>query len=128
MATLFVADRPIQLSVAWAVERTARCEAQMWALALELLRRGTDVVFDVGLSKRDHRDRFRARAAEVGAATKLHYLDVDARERRERIRLRNEQRSGTFSFEVTDAMFDFMERAFEAPSDDELYEAMIVCF
>jgi predicted kinase len=128
MACLFLADRPAELSMTWAIERAARCEVQIWRVADQLLAGGTDVVFDVGLSKREHRDRFRMRAAQVGASSKLHYLDVDADTRRERVRLRNEQRAGTFLFEVTDTMFNFMENLFEAPGDDELYGAMIVCF
>jgi predicted kinase len=128
MANLFVADRPDPLSLAWAVERTARCERQMWAAADQLLARGVDVVYDVGLSKREHRDRFRARAAQVGAETKLHYLDIDADTRRERVRRRNEDVANETSFFViTGPMFDWMERWFEAPDDDELYGAMIVC-
>lgn len=127
MVNLFLPDRPAALSLPWAIERTARCETQMWAIADPLLARGTDVVFDVGLSTREHRERFRMRAAQVGAESKLHYLDVDADTRLERVRRRNEDKSGAFSFEVTDAMFHFMENVFEAPGDDELYGAMIVC-
>jgi predicted kinase len=127
MATLFLPDRPEPLSLEWAVERTARCEAQIWSLVDQLLVRGTDVVLDVGLSRRAHRDRFRQRALEVGAECKLHYLDVDVETRRTRVRRRNVERSGSYSFEVTDPMFEWMERWFEAPSDDELYDGMIVC-
>jgi predicted kinase len=128
LAHLFVADRPADLGMDWVVERVARCEAQMWRIADQNIARGVDVVFDVGLSKREHRDRFRMRAAEGGAASKLHYLDVDMAVRRERVRQRNVEETGTFAFEVTDSMFDFIERTFEAPGDDELFEAMIVCF
>jgi predicted kinase len=127
IASLFLPDRPAQLSLAWAVERAARCEEQMWAVADELVARGTDVVFDVGLSRREHRDRFRSRAAQAGASCKLHYLDVDVQSRRARVGRRNAERTGTFRFEVTDEMFEFMENGFEAPTDDELYDAMIVC-
>jgi predicted kinase len=128
MANLFLADRPEQLSLAWAVERTARCEMQIWAVADQLLARGIDVVLDVGLSKREHRDHFRTRAAQVGAQSKLHFLDVDPQTRRDRLRLRNEKpQIGHPSLQVTDAMFDWMERWFEAPDDDELFGAMIVC-
>jgi predicted kinase len=128
MANLFVPDRPQELTLAWAVERTARCEAQIWVVADQLLRRGVDVVLDVGLSKRQHRDRFRTRAAQVGAESKLHYLDVDAHTRRERVRLRNETPQASWpALIVTEAMFDWMEGSFEAPDDDELYQAMIVC-
>src|ERR1700690_97455 len=127
MVSLFLADSPAQLSSAGAVERASRCEAQMGSIADQLIARGVDVLFDVGLSRREHRDRFRMRAARAGANSKLHYLDVDAETRRERMRLRNTQGSGTFAFEVTAEMFDYMENLFEAPDDDELHEAMIVC-
>jgi predicted kinase len=127
MTNLFLPDRPAELTLAWAVERTARSETQIWAVADQILARATDVVLDVGLSKRQHRDRFRLRAGQVGAQSKLHYLDVDAQTRRERIHLRNGKETGQRSLVVTDAMFDWMERGFEAPDDDELYGAMIVC-
>ena len=128
MVNLFLPDCLEQRSLAWAIERTARCEMQMWAIADQLLARRIDLIFDVGLSKREHRERFRLRAAQVGADPKLHYLDVDAVTRRERVRRRNEQADGAGPLFVTDAMFDWMDGSFEAPDDDELYEAMIVCF
>src|SRR5579884_1849489 len=127
MAGLFRAAAPEPPSLPWALERTARCEAQMWTVADQLIARGVDVVFDVGLARRDHRDRFRMRAAQTRAENKLHYLDVSADVRRARVRERNRQKTGTYRFEVTDAMFDWMESWFEPPTDDELYGAMIVC-
>lgn len=127
MWNLFAGDQPEPLSLEWAVERTARCEAQMWTIADQLLALGIDVVFDVGLSTRAHRDRFRTRAAQAGAS-KLHYLDVDRETRRERVRQRSaDPASGNSSIVVTEAMFDWMDRCFEAPDDDELYGAMIMC-
>ena len=57
MTNLFLPDRPAELTLAWAVERTARSETQIWAVADQILARATDVVLDVGLSKRQHRDR-----------------------------------------------------------------------
>jgi predicted kinase len=127
MACLFVPDRPEAASLEWALERTARCEEQMWTVAEPLLARGVDVVFDLGLSRRDHRDRFRSRASQNAAAIKMHYLDVPRETRRARIEARNAQPSTTGSSIVTDAMFDWMEQWFELPSDDELYGAMILC-
>jgi predicted kinase len=127
MATLFWRDAKPGATLDWALERTVRCETQMWAVAEPLLARGVDVVFDVGLSRREHRDRFRFRALQLGAEVKLHYLDVGPDTRRSRVRQRNTDRSSTYIFPVTDEMFDFMESYFEAPSDDELYSAMIVC-
>jgi predicted kinase len=127
MATLFGADWPNPASLAWTLERSARCEAQMWALAEQLIARGADVIFDVGLPRREQRDRFRMRALQTVAPSKLHYLDVEKETRRDRIRKRNESRGATYSFRISEEMFDFMEGWFEVPSDDELYGAMIVC-
>jgi predicted kinase len=127
MANLFVADRPPVPDMRWAFERTARIETQIWSVADTLLARGVDVVFDLGISRRDHRDRFRARASSTPASIKMHYLDVPRETRRARVRARNEQRSTTYAYEITDATFDMMEQWFELPSDDELYGAMIVC-
>ena len=127
MVNLFLSDRPEPMSIAWAVERTVRCEQQMWAIGDQLLSHRIDVVFDVGLSKREHRERFRARAAQAGADSKLHYLDVDSDTRRERVRERNKQAAQQAALIVTDAMFDWMDRSFEEPDEDELIGAMIVC-
>ncbi len=126
MASLFMADAPPTPDLTWALERTARCEAQMWLLAEQLLARGSDVIFDVGLSKREHRDRFRARAAQMGVAARLHFLDVDVETRRARVHRRNAEKSASYSFEVSDAMFDFMEGWFERPSAEELGGAEVV--
>jgi predicted kinase len=127
MASLFWADAPPQPTFVWALERAERCEKQMWAVAEPLLARGVDVVFDVNPAQREHRDQMRFRALQLGAEPKLHYLDVDREARRERVRRRNEARTGTYVFWVTDEMFDYMDNSFEPPSDDELYNAMIVC-
>lgn len=124
MALLFLADRPEPPTLAWAVERTARCEAQIWSLASEILARRMDIVLDFGFSRRDHRDDARMRAVRMGAEVKLHYLDVEQETRRDRIKQRNSTNTGAYT--LTDAMFEWMEQAFEVPSDDELVEAMIL--
>ena len=126
MATLFHPDRPASHGFEWALERMLRIEAQMWHVAEPLLARGVPVVFDSGLPRSEDRDRWRWHALEIGGSPKLHYLDVDIDLRRSRVRKRNEERGPTFAFEVSDAMFDYMEGWFEAPTDDELYEAMVV--
>jgi predicted kinase len=126
MATLFVTDRPDPPSVAWALERLERCERQMWLLAQQLIERDIDVVFDLGLSTRDQRERMRMLVAQTRAESKLHYLDVSVETRRSRVLQRGAQTRGQ-SFEISRPMFDAMESYFEPPTDDELYGAMIVC-
>lgn len=124
IAALFLPDRPNPPSLAWAVERTARCEKQIWSLTSELLARRVDVVLDFGFSRQSQRDEARTRALQSGADVKFHYLDVEPETRRERIAKRNSQNNG--SYELTDAMFDWMESVFEVPTDDELIDAMII--
>jgi predicted kinase len=127
MLNLFVADRPESLSLEWALARIERCEMQMWALANQLIARNIDVVFDLGLSRRDSRDRIRTLTAQTRAESKLHYLDVGVETRKARVLERLKQKAGTGSFEIDGATFDMMERFFEPPSDDELDGAMILC-
>ncbi len=117
MKVLFEMDAPQPPERAWTLERAARCEAQMWLVADSLLARGADVVFDVDLATVSHRDAFRSRIAHTRAETKMHYLDVGQETRRARV----------LATGVTQADFDLMDRRFEAPSDDELSGAMIVC-
>jgi predicted kinase len=126
MATLFIVDRPEPPTMEWALERLERCERQMWMIAQQLIERGVDVVFDVGLSTRDQRERMRMLVAQTRAECKLHYLDVSVEKRRSRVLARGGETRG-HSFEISQAMFEAMERYFETPTDDELYGAMIVC-
>lgn len=126
MKNLFVADLTKPHGADWFLQRTARCEVQMWGLAGAIIERGVDVIFDVGPHRLEDRDRCRGRGMQTTGAVKLHYLDVDAETRRARVRRRNIERGATYAFEVTDAMFDFLDRRFEPPAADELYGAMIV--
>jgi predicted kinase len=125
MVNLFHPDRPPAHGFEWALERMLRCEKQMGSFADPLIARGLNVVFDVGLPRLEDRDRWR-RAMGTAGTPKLHYLDVDIDTRRERVRRRNVERGPTYSFYVSDAMFEYMEGWFEPPTDDELREAMIV--
>jgi len=127
LLNLFMADRPQTSSLDWALARIERCETQMWALADQLIARDIDVVFDLGLSRRESRDRIRTLTAQTRAESKLHYLDVGVETRRARVLERLKQRAAAGSFEINGAMFDMMERFFEPPSDDELDGAMILC-
>jgi predicted kinase len=127
IANLFLADRPNPASLDWALQRIDRCERQMWTVADQVIARGVDVVFDVGLSTLDQRDRFRMRAAQTAAESKLHYLDVSRGTRRARVLKRGQTGSRPHALDVTEAMFEAMEGLFEPPTDDELYGAMIVC-
>lgn len=120
MTALFEPDHPKPLQFEWMMERMNRCEAQMWAVALQMSALGTPIVVDCGLTSQAHRARWAMLAADAGLSVQLHHLDVDADERWRRVQSRNAQRGPTYRLEVTREMFDFVETLWEPPSDDEL--------
>jgi predicted kinase len=122
MTALFWMDEPTKSNLPWALERIERCEDQVWKLIAQLAARG----LDLGLSRRDHRDKQRVRARALGVATTLHFLDVARATRTARVEKRNEEKKESFAFEVTEGMIEFMEGYFEAPEGDELDGAVVV--
>jgi predicted kinase len=64
-------------------------EELQWQQALRLLEHGVSVIAESAGWRREPRDRRRATAAELGARTELHVLDVPLAERWRRIEHRN---------------------------------------
>lgn len=120
MVRLFGEDAPKNLTPAWFVPRVSRCEAQMWAMALQLGKRGIPSILDLGFQKREHRQRFASLIRTSGFSVKLHVLDVDASVRWERVQARNTDLGKTFSMEITRNMFDYIEGIWERPSRKEV--------
>ena len=120
MTTLFGPDQPTPLQFEWMMERVNRCEAQIWAVALQAIALDTPIVVDCGLTRETHRSKWAKLAADAGFPVRLHHLDVDAEERWRRVQGRNAERGPTYRLEVTREMFDFVETLWEPPSDDEL--------
>jgi ribonuclease HI/predicted kinase len=126
MKGLFSPDQT-GLAFEWMMERVERCEAQIWNLARQALAIGTPVVLDLGFAVRQQRERFGGLALEQNAKVEVHFLEVAAEVRRERVRERNSKRDPSlFALEVTDEMFDFMEARFEPPSVAELRSGMLL--
>ncbi|HEY3815691.1 MAG TPA: ATP-binding protein [Polyangiaceae bacterium] len=125
MVTLFHADMKDVMDMPWTMERIHRLEEQVWKLVEQLASRGIDSVLDLGLSRRDHREKHRARARALGLEAKLHFLDVDLATRTARVKKRNAEKRESFAFEVTDGMIEFMEGYFERPEGDELTGAVV---
>jgi len=118
MTALYWMDSPEKNDFPWAMERIARCEEQIAAVAISLAATGVDAVLDLGFTLREHRERWLKRSQAEGIAVELHVLDVPAETRWQRVCERN--RGGeTFSFEVTREMFDFMEARWELPLTEE---------
>lgn len=126
MDALFAADKPGDAGYDWYWPRIQRCEDRIWDIACQTLALGTPAVFDLGLSTRAHREKFRTLAAASGHSTHLHYLDANAATRWLRVEARNTEKGQTFSLTVTRGMFDFVESIFEAPDGPELANATVI--
>ena len=120
MLGLFMEDLPEQMSLEWISGRTQRCERVIWSVCLQLLGLGTDVVLDLGLMRREDRQRVRQLAQDAGFLVRVHLIDAEQDVRRQRVLARNSERGETFSFVVTPEMFGFMETVYEAPDAVEL--------
>ncbi len=126
MSALFFPDIPGELTFEWAMARVHRCEAQIWSTARQLLAQGKEVVLEISMSTKELREKQRKLAETAQFPYTLHYLDADIEVRRTRVRNRNQQKGATYAFDVNDSMFDFVEKMFEVPTQQELAGAEIV--
>jgi len=99
--------------------KRAAVEAVQWEIAARALSLGVDVILENGFWSRRERDDFRARAAALGAETRLHFLDVPRDELLRRLALRNAT-APPDTFRVDAAQLDSWSRWFEPPTPDEL--------
>ncbi|WP_438015375.1 ATP-binding protein [Sorangium sp. So ce315] len=106
MATLFSPDRPDTGVMDWYIERTGRCIEQIWRLTERLLEAGTSVVLEIGLIRRNERERFYERVDAGGHGLTIHVLDAPRDLRRERVQRRNDQKGDTFSMVVPPHIFE----------------------
>ena len=123
--TLFIPDKTENDGLDWFLERIERSESLIQKLCIQLSESGIDAILDLGLSKFDHREKFRKFALENKTPVLLHFLDIPKNIRRARILKRNIEQGTTFEFEVSEANFEFMESWFEKPLDSELENAKI---
>lgn len=126
MQSMFGPDLPKAMSLSWIMERVERCEKQIWSVAAQVSQSGGGVVLDLGFTKLESRKAFRQRAEAIGAEVQLHILDAPYATRKERVMSRNAEKGETYSFEVTPMMFDFMEKEFQRPTEEELSIARTV--
>jgi predicted kinase len=125
MNQLYGADLPKPLNFAWIMERVRRCEERIWATASGFAHAGGNVVLDLGFMKVDSRTEFLELSRACALPSRLHFIDAPLDVRKRRVLARNSERGKTFSFEVTPAMFDFMEKQFQRPTDAELSTAVV---
>ncbi|MEM0517093.1 AAA family ATPase [Aequorivita flava] len=124
--TLFLADKKPDDGLEWFLERIDRAEVMIMDLVHQLENRKTDSILDLGLSKFEHREKFRKFAKSNRFQLKTHFLDISKETRFERIMKRNKEKGATFEFEVTKENFEFMERWFEKPSEEEMVGGIVI--
>ena len=113
--TLFLTDKKPNDGLEWFLERIDRAEEMIMDLVHQLENSKTDSILDLGLSKFEHREKFRKFAKKNGYELKVHFLDISKETRLKRVMKRNDEKGETFEFEVTKENFEFMESWFEKP-------------
>lgn len=124
--TLFLPDKKSTDGLEWFLERINRAELIMMNLIEQLENSKTDSILDLGLSKYEHREKFRKFAEAHGFELKTHFLNISKETRFKRIMKRNNDKGETFEFEVTKENFDFMENWFEIPSNSEMENGILI--
>lgn len=124
--TLFLADKKPNDGLEWFLERIDRAEEMIMELVQQLENSNTDSILDLGLSKFEHRGKFRKFAKSNGFKMKTHFLAISKETRLKRIMKRNNEKGTTFEFEVTKENFEFMESWFEKPSKEEIDGGIII--
>lgn len=122
---LFGPDVDGPLDFGWMLERLARCNGLIWSTATAVLGAGASVVLDLGLMRREQRERIRKMAEEAGLSVQWHFVDAPQAVRRARVAGRNETRGETFAREVSPEMFEMIEAMYEAPTPEELESAVV---
>jgi predicted kinase len=124
--TLFLTDKKPTDGLEWFLERIDRAEEIIMELVRQLENSKTDSILDLGLSKFEHREKFRRFAESNGYELKIHFLDISKETRLQRVMKRNAEKGETFEFEVSKENFDFMESWFEKPSAKEMKDGITI--
>lgn len=103
----------------WYVDRIERCEKLIWTNTLDRIGRKEPTILDLGFSTKDHRIKFINKCKDIGASAEIHFVDVDADTRWDRVQKRNSEKGSTFAMTVDRGMFEYIESIFQAPTDAE---------
>ena len=121
---LFLSDKKPNDGLEWFLERINRAESVIMDLIEQLENAKTESILDLGLSKFEHREKFRNFAEQKGFQLKTHFLEISKETRLKRIMERNKAKGETFEFEVSLEDFNFMENWFEKPDQIELKDGL----
>ena len=99
-----------------------RAQQYLYALSLEVLAAGSDVILDWGFWRREQRDNTRAFYASHGIPCALHYVDSAPEIWQRHVAARNQAvRDGQVTaYEVDEGLIAKMESRFQAPEPEEI--------
>ena len=120
MARLFFPDMPEPPEFDWVWERIGRAEEQIWEQVQQAAALGIASILDLGLTTFEHRNKFLCLAREAGLDFRLHWIDLPAELRWQRVQKRNEQRGSTFAIPVSRENFRSEEHTSELQSRSDL--------
>lgn len=99
--------------------RHQRIEEIMWDVAARALQLGIDVILDFGFWGKSEREDYRVRAAQLGAESIVHFLNVPEQVLLSRLEERNAKLpEGTFQIPAS-KLLEWMQ-VFQVPTADEL--------
>lgn len=124
---LFFEDYNEKFGINWTLERLTRCKNQIWLISEQVLNMGVDVVLDLGFQNVSDREELKYLCGKNGINLKFYFLHCDLNIRKKRVSERNVEKGNTFSFYVTDEMFDICENMFQMPTDQELNDHLKIC-
>lgn len=133
MKALYWQDMPKNPDNAWFIEngswymdRIGRCESLILEEVSKRAKLNQKSILDLGFSTSNHRIKFIKALREMGIEAEIHYLDLPADLRWERVEKRNLEKGETFVMHVDRKMFDFIESIFEPPTAAEGAEVISV--
>jgi len=94
-------------------------EEMLWKIAARALKLDMNVILDYGLWTREEREKYRARAKLLGAASEVHFLDASEDDLLRRLRNRNAQSSDE-SFYISEESMQLWFEIFQQPTPSEL--------
>ncbi len=119
MVTLFSPDRPEDGFMEWYGRCKQRCIEQIWDVSCELLNSCDAVILELGLVQLADREDFYRRVDGTDCELRVHLVDTPLEVRRQRVRDRNAQKSGTFKMEVSDEVFEMANSFWQEPTEEE---------
>ena len=125
MATLFSPDRPNERFLEWYSDRKERCIQQIWQVTCELLSCEISAILELGLVQLADREDFYRRVDATDHELRVYVLDTPLEERRQRVRRRNSQKTGTYRMEVSEEIFAIANGFWEEPAEMECRERRI---